>query len=410
MKSVRIISIGQELTQGEILNTNAFYISRELTWRGVEVTSILSVPDDYEQASAGIRKILEESGIYIFTGGLGGTRDDITRSIVSRVLNKKLFIDDEKKGKLAEWYRERGKRFGSADLMQASYPEGGHLLENRHGLAYGFWVKDGKRIVFSLPGVPAEMEWMFDNEVIPILEKESVFDSSYRSEILTFAGIPEYVLDKEVQKIVTCHNGLRYGTRAGYGITRVKVESRGVDIYPCIEEMKKTLKKHFISAGEIRLEEIVGSLMVKSNILLSVAESCTAGYLAKVITDIPGSSRYFMGGVVVYSNEVKKGILEVSEKTLKQYGAVSSPTAIEMARGVQNLFGTDISLSVTGVAGPDGGTDQKPVGTVYICGYAKGEEPCIERYLFSGDREIIRHRSVIQALFLLYTMLKGKTR
>ncbi|UCB45605.1 MAG: CinA family nicotinamide mononucleotide deamidase-related protein [Spirochaetota bacterium] len=407
-KRAHIISIGHELTHGEILNTNALHISRELTQRGIEVQEILTIPDEYESAVVSIQRILKTSGIFIFTGGLGGTRDDITRKIISRVLNKKLCIDEKGKHRLTEWYEKRGRKYDKRDLMQASYPEGGRLLENRNGLAYGFLYRDDEKMIFSLPGVPDEMKWMFDNEVIPYLEKESSFDSNYQSVLLTFAGIPEYVLDKKVQKVVSCFSGLSFGTRAGHGITKVRLESRKEDIGPCIEELKKVLGKHFISMGESRLEEVVGSLLVKRKLSFSVAESCTGGYVSKLITDISGSSRYFLGGVVAYSNVIKEGIIEVNEKTLKKYGAVSSKTAIEMAQGVQRRFGSDISLSVTGVAGPEGGTVSKPVGTVYICVYEKGGKPWVEKYVFPGDREIIRYRTVIQALFMLYTILIDK--
>lgn len=401
-----IISIGGELTKGEILNSNAVYISRELTKRGMDISSILIVPDNYEKAIRYIKRILNDGGVFIFTGGLGGTRDDNTREIISSVLKKKLSIDKEKEEILREWYAENERSFDESDIMQASYPEGGILLENRFGLAYGFYVKVRDKMIFSLPGVPKEMEFMFDNEVIPLLEKEKLFDHHYKSEIVTFCGIPEYTLDKRVHNIISSYRGIEYGTRAGFGLISLKIESRECDIEPCIAEITQTLDEYFVARGNKRIEQVIGDLLKEKKIKLSVAESCTAGLLSKVITDVPGSSKYFVGGIVAYKNRIKEEMLGVSDETLNKFGAVSSQTAQEMALCALKKLNSDIAISITGIAGPDGGTKEKPVGTVYICIYRKGEKPYIKRSLFVGDREMIRYRSIYEALFMLVTSLR----
>jgi nicotinamide-nucleotide amidase len=408
MTETKIINIGGEIVRGEILNSNAQYIADALSGRGLFIEAIITLPDDYEHAVASIAKTADKPGIYIFTGGLGGTGDDLTRTIVSEVLNKKLCIDERGKRVLEQWYKKRGRSLRRADLMQASYPEGGALLENRYGLAYGFRIEDRGRMIFCLPGVPKEMRWMFDNEVLPVLDDAGVFDRKYVSELLTFAGIGEYTLDRRVAAIVSRYDGVRYGTRAGYGITRVVLESRGKEIDPCISEISLKLAKYFISRGGKRLEEVVGTIMLKQGRTLAVAESCTAGYVAKVVTDVPGSSRYFLGGVVAYSNEAKQHLLGVSQETLREQGAVSEETAVEMAEGAIKMFGSEIAISVTGIAGPGGGSPNKPVGTVFICVLEKENRPNVSKYLFSGEREIVRYRSVVNALFMLYTLLRDR--
>lgn len=406
MENVYIISIGDELTKGETTNTNAVYISGQLVDRGLNVASIITLPDTYEIAVDTIDRFIHREGIYIFTGGLGATRDDITRKIISRVLKKKLVIEEGSLDRLRKWYTQRGRMFREADKYQAAYPEGGKLLDNAVGLAYGFYVKSENRRIFSLPGVPREMTCMFEQQVIPLLEKECVFDRDYTSEIILFGDIAEYVLDQKIEEIVSKYSGIRYGTRTHCGIIRVRVESEAVEITQCVDEIIETLENHFICRGHENLVSLVGEELLGRGFTLSVAESCTAGYLAKTVTDVPGSSRYFVGGIVAYDNEGKKRLLGVSESTLCTYGAVSDQTAREMASGAQRCFQSDIAVSITGIAGPEGGSAQKPVGTVYICVHKNGGPVTVEENTFPGDRETVRVRSVNKALFMLLTHLK----
>lgn len=407
MRTASIVNIGGEITKGEILNSNAAYISKEFTKRGVEISFIIDLPDNYELSVHYLRKVLKDDGIFIFTGGLGGTQDDITRKIISGVFNRKIVIDRERENLLKKVYKKRGREFDSTDSLQASCPEGGFLLENPLGLAYGFFLKVGEKYIFSLPGVPKEMKGMFDQGVIPIMEKEKLFSPLYRSEILTFSDIPEYTLDRKIQKIVSKHKGIVYGTRTSYGIVKVLFESWEGGLENCVSEVEKSLYDNFICRGEQRLEKIIGDYLKEKNLTLSVVESCTAGLLSKLITDVSGSSNYFLGAIVSYNDRVKEELVGVKHETLRRYGAISRESAEEMASGALEKFHSDIAISITGVAGPDGGTEETPVGTVYICLYSKGEKPFIERNIFHGDREIIRMRSVNRALSILFHYLRG---
>ena len=410
MIKAHIISIGDELTKGEISNSNAEYIARELTGCGIPVASIVSLPDCAEEAARFVKQIIKNAGLFLFTGGLGATRDDITRRIISAALKKPLSVDLNGEYILEKWYAHKGRPFRQRDRMQASYPEGGKLLRNPIGLAFGFSISSGERHIYSLPGVPKEMEYMFREEVLPKIRKDFGDDGKYCTETLTFSDIPEYTLDHRLGEIISHHHGIRYGTRSTDGLIRVRIESDGVKLDSCINDCIDSLGDYFICRGEQSLARVTGVLLKKRGLILSVAESCTAGYLSKIITDIPGSSYYFSGGVVSYSDDVKIGILGVSRKTLVQFGAVSSEIAFEMAKGVKERLKTDIALSVTGIAGPDGGSKEKPLGTVYICLFRNDQVFEVQKNNFSGEREGVRKRSVNRALFLLFKYLKGLER
>ncbi|KPJ89635.1 MAG: hypothetical protein AMS17_01240 [Spirochaetes bacterium DG_61] len=410
MMKAYIISIGDELTKGEIVNSNAAYIARELTECGISVAAIFSLPDREKDAALFVNAMLKNSGLFLFTGGLGATRDDLTRRIISAALKKRLVVDGECIRILEKWYAKKGRPFTESDRMQASYPEGGRLLRNPIGLAFGFYVSSDERHIFSLPGVPKEMEYMFSEEVLPKIRKDFADNGHYHTETLLFSDIPEYTLDHRLGEIISHHRGVRYGTRSSDGLIRVRVDSRVGEVEPCIRDCIHSLGDYYICRGGFNLEGVVGELLMQRDLVLSVAESCTAGYLSKIITDVPGSSRYFSGGVVSYSNDVKIGVLGVSQETLRHFGAVSSETAVQMAKGVKERFSSDISLSITGIAGPDGGSKEKPVGTVYICLYRNEHEFEVQKQYFPGDREGIRKRSVNRALFLLFKYLKGLDR
>jgi len=410
MRNVNIISLGSELTSGEVVNTNAAYISQELTKKGLHIASIVTCPDDFDAAVRYIKRFFCDDSIFIFTGGLGGTRDDITRKIVSRVVKKEFLIDKEKVQLLEQWYKKKNRYFGTADRMQASCPAGGRLLENEVGLAYGFYIKHGGHYIFSLPGVPREMKSMFDKEVLSIIEEENLFNKKYKYEIISFSNIPEYTLDREINKIIVNFKGILYGTRANYGIIRVRIESAEEEIEPCLCALENKLHDNFIGRGAQTLPQLIGKFLRSKHLTLAVAESCTGGLLSKTITDVPGSSDYFKGGIVAYSNEVKKKLLFVSDELLQSHGAVSRAAALQMASGVLTELDSDIALSITGIAGPGGGSEQKPVGTVWVGLYSKESEPLVAQYTIKGDRETVRMVSTNRALFMLYKYLKRWTK
>ena len=401
MSQAQIVTIGQELLRGDIGNSNAVYLARELNKCGIHVQQIITLADDVENASKQLKQCMIEEGVVIITGGLGGTADDVTRTILSSILERELIVDKKGEDHLRKWYKGRGRSFSEDDRLQASYPKSGNLLENSVGLAYGFYVRCNKRHIFSLPGVPAEMKTMFQSGVLPKLKKLGLAVSRNRHATLNFATISEYTLDRIVNGIVHGYDGVTYGTRASNGFIRIHFESNSDHLDDCISEVERELKDNLVYRGSHNLEEEVGTILQAQSHTVSVAESCTGGLLAKVLTDVPGSSGYFLGGVVAYSNEVKRQLLGVTNETLKKFGAVSEKTAVEMAHGAINRFSSTFALSVTGIAGPGGGTAQKPVGTVYICAAGRDGYVQVEKGQYMGDRDTVRKRSANKALTML---------
>lgn len=406
MIEAQIVTIGQELLRGDISNTNAVYLARELRKLGVYVKQIVTLPDSSQIAAGQLKQCMLEKGIVIITGGLGGTADDVTRTIVSDLLERELIVDKMGEAHLRKWYEGRGRIFEDADRVQAAYPRGGRLLPNSVGLAYGFYVQHEHRHIFSLPGVPAEMRGMFQDSVLSILKEMGLVRSENKHETLNFTHISEYTLDRIVNGIVNKYDGITYGTRANNGLIRIHFESCGGLLDECVSEVEREVPDNFVYRGDKNLEEAVGSILQTQSQTLSVAESCTGGFLSKVLTDIPGSSKYFLGGVVAYSNEIKRQLLGVQKKTLEEYGAVSENTAVEMATGAMDRFSSSVALSVTGIAGPEGGTESKPVGTVFICAAGKDGYLQVERGQYMGDRDTIRKRSVNKALSMMMLYLR----
>jgi nicotinamide-nucleotide amidase len=383
----QIVTVGQELLRGEIPNTNAVYIAQELRKRGISVKLILTLPDSRKTAAEQLKRCMLKKGIVIMTGGLGGTADDVTRTIVSDMLKRELIVDDKGEAHLREWYRRRGRRFEDSDRLQAAFPTGGRLLPNSVGLAYGFYIQHENRHIFSLPGVPAEMKAILQDSVVSILEDRGLVRRENEHCTLNFINISEYTLDRIVHGIVQKYEGITYGTRASNGLIRILFESQKDPLAECLAKIEKEIPDNFVYRGER-------------------AESCTGGLLAKVLTDIPGSSNYFLGGVVAYSNEIKRQLLNVQAETLTDYGAVSEKTAMEMATGAMMRFSSTIALAVTGIAGPGGGTPDKPVGTIYICAAGRGGFLQVERAQYMGDRDTIRKRSVNKALSMAFLHLR----
>jgi nicotinamide-nucleotide amidase len=369
---------------------------------------MITLPDERADAAKILGTILPDRGIVICTGGLGGTEDDVTRSIFSSVFGRKLIVDRKGEEHLRGWYASRGRTFEEPDRMQASHPEGGMLLPNHVGLAFGFYVHDGERYVYALPGVPGEMKRMFQTSVAPHIEGEGLLErfgaGDYHYEMLNFIDISEYTLDRIVHEIVNHHRGVQYGTRSSDGVVRVRLESRVDVLDECIREITSlsALQDNYLCRGEKNLEEVVGELFTSKRYTLSVAESCTGGLLAKLLTDVPGSSCYFMGGVVSYSNEAKERLLGVSHEALVRFGAVSERVATEMALGAVHRFSSDVALSITGVAGPEGGSPEKPVGTVFLCLASREGTVQVEKNRYLGDRETVRLRSANKALSMLF--------
>lgn len=375
-----IITIGDEILIGQIVNSNAAWIAERLHRAGVDVVRMETVADRRDEIRKSIERAWDESELVITTGGLGPTHDDITREALAEAFDVQLRVRDDARQMVVRWYEERGR--GNAlpptvDVL-AAVPDGFDLLPNRIGTAPGYVKvekKDGHtRIFAAMPGVPAEMEAMLREELLPLIKQHRDL-YQVRSRVLLTTGIGETSLQEMIRDIVPDDDNdrlwLAYLPSAGS--VRLRLTAAGDDSYQ-IEQgldfleasLRERLDDHIYGVGDDLLEAALGRLLNEKGLSIAAAESCTGGTVANRLSDIPGSSSYFFGGIVAYSNAVKQKALGVDAAALEVDGAVSEVVALQMARGVRERLGVDIGVSTTGIAGPTGGTPEKPVGTVWI--------------------------------------------
>jgi len=409
-----IISVGTEILLGDILDTNSAYLAKELSKFGIDIYYISSVGDNLERLKSTIKTASSRSDLIIFTGGLGPTEDDVTKEALCESLGIPLYEDQNEVIRLKSFFQKRGIGMPLNNLKQALIPQGAIILENAIGTAGGLIVENNNRYYILLPGPPGEMKHVFTNQVVPWLETKLGTKGSYLlSHTLKFIGISESKLDWELQEIFRKQTNPTLAFLAKNGEIHCRLTAK-VSSQEEFEEIIAPVKKrilekvgeYYFGSDDTRIEEIVGDLLHKKTLTVATAESCTGGLIAQRITDIPGSSRYFLGSVVAYANTVKEQVLGVPKDTLARYGAVSEETAVAMAQGVKKLLKTDLALAITGIAGPQGGTEAKPVGLVYISLVGENIKVC-KKLVFSGTRNDIRWRSATWALYLLKRSLES---
>jgi len=414
MAKAAVLTIGDELLIGQTINTNAAWIGRELALVNIRVTKSLTISDDKLEIIAAIDLLLKDSNIIIITGGLGPTKDDITKYTLAEYFSMKLKRNQEVLEKIEVFFKIRGREMLEVNRQQADLPEDCRVIENKNGTAAGMWFEKEGKIIISMPGVPYEMKAMMSESVIPDLVKIFKPVAVFHRTILT-QGIGESFL---ADILKDWENDLRKsGHSLAYlpspGIVKLRVSSGGknvdelkviVDSY--CEKLYELIPDWIFGEGEDQLEALVGKLLTKKKMTLSTAESCTGGYISHLITSVSGSSSYYMGSVVSYSNEIKSSQLNVDEKLFTKVGAVSKEVVEQMAMGVKNKLNTDYSIAVSGVAGPDGGSEEKPVGTVWIAiGTPSGVVS--KKFLFENNRERNIRRSALTSLNMLRKILNG---
>ncbi len=412
-----IVTVGDEILLGETVDTNAAWLGRALARRGIAVTRRATVADIDSEIRRAVGEAMAAVDFVVVSGGLGPTPDDLTRDSVAALLGRPLHLDEALLEALKVRFRDRG--FGelpATNLSQAMIPEGALALANPHGTAPGLAMESDGSMVVLLPGVPRELRGIFEQGVVPLIE-ERFGDRlvPVRLRYIHTTGIPESRLAELVAERLPADTGpvslaflpdlrgveLRLTAR---GVGREEAE-RWLDALE--EALEPAVGPWRFRAEEGDLVEAVGSALKGRGLTLATAESCTGGLIAKRITDRPGASEYFLGGVVAYANEVKVGQLGVDARVLDEHGAVSEPVALAMALGAAERLGADIGVGVTGVAGPDGGTEEKPVGTVWYAASVHGKAVArMER--FTGDREAVRERSAQAVLALLLAHLEGR--
>ncbi|SMB96277.1 nicotinamide-nucleotide amidase [Desulfonispora thiosulfatigenes DSM 11270] len=402
-----IITVGTELLLGDTIDTNSAYIAQELAKVGVDVFFQSKVGDNSTRLKEVIKIAQKRADLLIFTGGLGPTEDDITKQVLAEVLEVSLYEDENDLRRLQKYFAERNLVMSANNRKQVLIPEGAKVLENKIGTASGVLLTKEEKNYILLPGPPSEMKYIFSNHVIKWLESLNLNNEHIMSENLKFIGISESRLENELIDLM--HNQtnptLALYVKKGEIHCRVtaKVQNKNEFlnlIAPIKNEILKRVGEYYYGSDELKLEEAVGKLLLERNLKLVTAESCTGGLIAQNITQVPGSSEYFLGGVVSYSNTIKENILKVDAEILNTVGAVSEQTAIAMAKGALDLLGADIAVSTTGIAGPGGATAEKPIGLTYIGLVSKEIELC-EKKIFFGDRQEIRANAATYALNLL---------
>jgi nicotinamide-nucleotide amidase len=410
--SAEIVTIGTEMLLGDLVDTNTAWISQRLAELGVAIYRHTTVGDNPERIVEALREASSRSTLVITTGGLGPTSDDLTNTCLSTLTGREMVEYPEAREHVNEMFKRFGRKPTENNYKQALFPKGTELIPNPVGTAMGALVEWGGTLFATLPGVPVEMKSMFGETLEPLIRARS--DGSIVSKTLHFAGIGESALAEKVQDFLDAEDPT-VAPLAGQGRVRLRITTRAnteeeaqEKIRPVEREVIARLDDYFFGEDDETLEGAVARLLQERSATLALAESCTGGLLAKRLTDMPGSSAYFTEGLVTYSNEAKERLLGVPHALLLEHGAVSEPVARAMAEGARRISGADYGLSVTGIAGPDGGTEEKPVGLVFV-GVSDAEGTFAEKLDFTAwarSRDSIRERSTNRAFDLLRLRLE----
>lgn len=387
---VELINTGSELLLGFTVNSHLNYVARHLAGIGLRLDRQTAVADDRTEMRATIAEALRRSDVIIITGGLGPTSDDFTRDVVAELLDRKLVRDEAVAAHIAERIHKRGIRLPESVYVQALVPVGAQVLPNRNGTAPGLAIDHDGKLVLVLPGPTRELKPMFEEYVLPVLEKH--FGAQARFDCRTFkvVGLAESIVEGKVAPVLAGLKDVELGYSAKMGEVEVRIISHLQSIANEAEKrIRAALANSLYGTGDDRLEEVVVKTLSIARRTIAVAESCTGGLIAHRLTNVSGSSGVFINGCITYSNESKVRLLGVHEETLKAHGAVSEEIAREMAEGIRSRSRTDFGISTTGIAGPTGGTPEKPVGLVYI-GLATKERTAVQRHLLTFDRETFK--------------------
>ena len=407
-----IITIGDEILIGQIVDTNSAWISQKLNDAGIRVKQISSVSDDGEHILEALSLASGRADLIIITGGLGPTKDDITKKTLAGYFNTGYRCDQESLENVKNIFAKYKRPVLEVNIRQADVLENCITLQNKNGTAPGMWIEHQDKIYVSLPGVPFEMKYLMEEEVIPKVISKFKLPVISHHTILT-AGIGESILADEISDIedsLPAHIKLAYLPKLG--VVRLRLsgyadhkEELEVEISAIMKQIVNRIPDYLIAEADLTLEKSILDFMQARKLTLSVAESCTGGALSYTITRNPGSSAVFLGGAITYSNNLKETVVGVSSQTLQQFGAVSEQTVLEMASGAIKAFKSDYAIAVSGVAGPDGGTEDKPVGTVWIA-IANSKKAKGKKYQFGNKRIQNIERSVTSALIMLFKLLK----
>ena len=388
------------------MNTNAAYLAEQLVMLGFPSYYQTTVGDNAERLEGCIRQALERSELVILSGGLGPTQDDITKEAAARVMGRKLVLNETAKAQIEEYFAKKGKKMAENNLKQAMMPEGALMLENRNGTAPGVIMEENGKILILLPGPPEELSLMFEQSVLPYLQSKT--SQMIYSVMVKVCGMSESDVAEQLDNLINRQGDVTVAPYAKIGEVHLRVTAKAQDekqakklIKPVVKDIKARLGDAvYTTHDDTTLEKSVVDLLLANHLTVTTVESCTGGLLAGRLINVPGVSEIFKMGHITYSNKAKRKIVGVKRRTLEKYGAVSEQVVKEMVKGVLQITGADVAVSISGVAGPDGGTEEKPVGLVYIacgvCGVVT-----VQECHFSGNRKKIRDSAVAAALILM---------
>jgi nicotinamide-nucleotide amidase len=391
-----VVTIGNELLSGAVIDSNSATIAQRLLSIGIPVEQMVTVGDDKVHIEEMVKGLVGISGLAIVTGGLGPTDDDITAETAATALEKELVLDKGSLNHIEEIFNKYGLEMTPNNERQAFIPEGALVVPNPMGTAPGFVVEEMGTVIVFLPGVPRELERMLDDTVVPLLREKRKDRDLYRTRTLKIFGLSEAKMGQTIEGVVEGAKGVCLASLPSYPENRLQITASGKDLEGvdrALAELERRIRERLgvfvFGVDEQSHESVVGDLLRSKGLTLAVAESCTGGLISHRLTNIPGSSDYFKRGIMAYSNEAKEDLLKVPKETIKQHGVVSNEVAEAMAQGVRKTSKTSIGLGVTGIAGPGGGSPQCPVGTVCIA-LSDEEETLSREYRFWGGRENVK--------------------
>ena len=407
-----IITIGDEILIGQIVDTNSAWMAQKLNEEGIRVKQISSVSDDRQHILTALAEAATRADIIFITGGLGPTKDDITKQTLAEYFNVKLVLNDDALNNVLNIFKRYNRPLLEVNRKQAEVPENCEIILNNNGTAPGMWFNVDGKIYVSMPGVPFEMKYMMEETVIPKLKATLKLPVIIHKTILTVGEGESFLAEKiaDIENELPANIKLAYLPKMGQVRLRLSAYSDGeTSLNDKLEEFASRIVErvghNVVAQEDIPLEKVIQNYMTDKGLTLSVAESCTGGYVSHLITQHEGSSQFFLGGAVTYSNDLKENILGVKNETLYQFGAVSQETVTEMVEGALRQFKSDYALAITGIAGPGGGTHEKPVGTVWIA-VANANKTVVKKFTFGNKRLQNIERSAVAAFFMLITLLK----
>ncbi len=401
---VEIVSTGTELLLGQIVNTNAPYMARRLNEVGFDVLFQSTVGDNRVRMTQVLSTALARVDIVITTGGLGPTQGDITKEVTAELLGRPMHLHAPSLENIKSFFASRRLTMTDNNVRQAMIPEGAIVLDNARGTAPGVVIATDKNTVIHLPGPPHEMEHMLENAVIPYLRERFGLQGTILSKVLRTYGLGESSLEERIKDYIKCQGNPTIALLARNAEIHVRLTAKASSeaearalIAGLERQLRERIGEYIFGENEDTLEAVIGRYLTAKNLTLALAESCTGGLVTSRITDVPGSSAYLAGTVVCYSNEIKSSAVGVPAEIIAAHGAVSAETAKAMAEGIRARFGTDLGVSITGIAGPGGAVPGKPVGLVFIAVAGPAGTSCFE-HNFTGQRSFIKHRTALAAL------------